>query len=116
MANLKNLKPFTSGQSRDEAKKNGKLGGVRSGEVRRERRRLRDELEYILGQDDGTGETFQHSIAVALIEKALSGSVDAFKAIRDTVDGKPTEHWTLVDTEPDFSALDAAFDALCDGD
>ena len=35
MANEKNLKPFESDQSRDEAVRNGKKGGIKSGEARR---------------------------------------------------------------------------------
>lgn len=119
MANrLNNLKPFDGSQSRDEAKKNGRLGGVRSGEARRERRKLREELEFCLGQDDGTGETVAHAICLSLIEKALGGDVAAFRAIRDTVDGKPIEtgRLTLVDERPDFSALNAAFESLCLGE
>ena len=37
MANIENLKPFDSTQDREEAKKNGRKGGKRSGEVRREK-------------------------------------------------------------------------------
>lgn len=36
MANNENLKPFDSNQNREEAKKNGKKGGIKSGEARRE--------------------------------------------------------------------------------
>lgn len=118
MANEKNLKHFTSEQSHDEAVKNGRRGGMRSGEVRRERRKLREELEYILSQDDGNGETMGNAIAMALVEKALTGNVEAFRVIRDTVDGKPAEtgKLTLVNDTADFSALDAAFEALKYGD
>ena len=38
MANEQNLIPFTSNQSREEAKKNGAKGGKKSGEVRRKRK------------------------------------------------------------------------------
>ena len=37
MANNENLKPFDSNQNREEAQKNGKKGGKRSGQVRREK-------------------------------------------------------------------------------
>lgn len=36
--NNKNLKPFTSDQSRTEAKKNGRKGGIASGKARREKK------------------------------------------------------------------------------
>lgn len=114
MANERNLKPFTSEQSHDEAVKNGKLGGVRSGEARRERRKLREELEYILGQDDNNGDTLAHAISMALVEKALAGDVNAFRVIRDTVDGKPieTNKLTVVNDRHDFAALNAAFEGM----
>ena len=38
MANKQNLKPFTSEQSRTEAKKNGRKGGIASGKARRDKR------------------------------------------------------------------------------
>lgn len=38
MANIQNLKPFTSDQDREEAAKNGRKGGVESGKARREKR------------------------------------------------------------------------------
>ena len=42
MANEQNLIPFTSDQSREEAKKNGQKGGIASGEARRKQRTLRE--------------------------------------------------------------------------
>lgn len=39
MANPENLVPFTSDQSREEAAKNGKKGGIASGESRREKKK-----------------------------------------------------------------------------
>ena len=47
MANNENLKPFDSNQSREEAKKNGRKGGIKSGEVRRARKTLREERREI---------------------------------------------------------------------
>ena len=44
MANEKNLIPFTSDQSHDEAVKNGKKGGVASGAARRRRKTMRQTL------------------------------------------------------------------------
>ena len=40
MANEQNLVPFTSDQSREEAVKNGKKGGIASGQARRQRKTL----------------------------------------------------------------------------
>lgn len=77
--NLKRLSP-------SEARENGKKGGLKSGEVRRERKALKEELLYLLEQ----GET-QQKISLALIKQALKGNVKAFAMIRDTIGEKPIE-------------------------
>lgn len=48
MANEQNLIPFTSNQSREEAKKNGHKGGQKSGEVRRQRKAMKEQMEMLL--------------------------------------------------------------------
>lgn len=48
MANEQNLIPFTSNQSREEAKKNGTKGGKKSGEVRRQRKAMKEQMEMLL--------------------------------------------------------------------
>ena len=48
MANEKNLIPFTSNQSREEAKRNGSKGGQKSGEVRRQRKAMKEQMEMLL--------------------------------------------------------------------
>lgn len=48
MANEQNLIPFTSNQSREEAKRNGTKGGKKSGEVRRQRKAMKDTMQMLL--------------------------------------------------------------------
>ena len=48
MANEKNLKPFTSDQSREEAVKNGRKGGVESGKARRKKKAARERINEVL--------------------------------------------------------------------
>ena len=48
MANEQNLIPFTSEQSREEAKRNGAKGGQKSGEVRRKRKAMKEQAELLL--------------------------------------------------------------------
>lgn len=77
MANTKNLKPFTSDQSRDEAVKNGKKGGVRSGTIRKLNSDIKKLLQAALFDEytDGrTGETTTgiDGIIKKLITKALN--------------------------------------------
>ena len=86
MANNENLKPFDSNQSREEAKKNGRKGGIKSGEVRRARKTLKEELLLLLE----SGNT-QNKISLALIQKALKGNIKAFEVIRDTIGEKQSD-------------------------
>ena len=48
MANEKNLKPFTSDQSREKAKINGAKGGVASGVAKRRKASLKKAIESVL--------------------------------------------------------------------
>ena len=108
MANEQNLVPFTSEQSREEAAKNGRKGGIASGKARRARKTLREELETLLTMptvDKETGEkkesTVQSAITAALVKQALKGNTKAYEIIRDTIGEKPTEHVTLADVGQD---------------
>lgn len=89
-------------RSSDEARKNGRKGGVASGEARRKKRDLRETLETLLKstlKDEETvskfeafgfkkGMTMQDAISAAMIQQAVKGNVKAFVAIRDTIDPK----------------------------
>lgn len=83
MTNSKNLKPV---RTKSEAREKGKKGGIKSGEKRRERKALKEELLLLLS----TGDT-QKKLSVALIDKAMCGDVKAFEVIRDTIGEKPTD-------------------------
>ena len=48
MANERNLIKFTSDQSREEAVKNGKKGGIASGEAKRKRKTIAEALRIAL--------------------------------------------------------------------
>lgn len=86
MANSENLKQLSS----KEARKNGKIGGIKSGEVRRARKTLKEELLLLLEN----GNT-QNKISVALVQKAIKGDIKAFEVIRDTIGEKPTDKHEL---------------------
>jgi succinyl-CoA synthetase beta subunit len=83
MANEQNLKPV---RTTSEARKRGKAGGIRSGQVRAERKTLKEELLLLLSQ----GNT-QEKISLALIQKALNGDTKAFEVIRDSIGEKQVE-------------------------
>ena len=92
MAGKENLRPVSS---KDEARERGRKGGLASGEARRKRKTLKEELLLMLSE----GET-QQSVTLALIEKAMSGDTKAFEVIRDTIGEKPVDKVIIADVEP----------------
>ena len=74
-------------------------GGKASGEARRKRKTLKEELLLMLSD----GET-QQSVTLALIEKAMSGDTKAFEVIRDTIGEKPVDKVMVADVEPSVIA------------
>lgn len=112
MANEKNLTPFTSEQSHDEAVKNGKKGGVASGAARRRKKTMRQTLNAMLGAglDVSVSEqefvekvtprllalginvenaTYQDVLLAGMMLKAIRGDVRAAEFIRDTGGDNP---------------------------
>ena len=92
MAGKENLRPVSS---KEEARERGRKGGLASGEARRKRKTLKEELLLMLSE----GET-QQSVTLALIEKAMSGDTKAFEVIRDTLGEKPVDKVMIADVEP----------------
>ena len=89
MANEKNLKPQNT-RTKSERRRIAALGGKKSGEARREKKKLREILEMLLERPEGDCTTAE-AISVALINKALSGDVKAYETVRDTIGEKPVE-------------------------
>ena len=82
--NEENLKPFKKGEQRQ--RELGKKGGIASGEAKRERKTLKEELLLLLANGDT-----QEKISLSLIQQALEGNTKAFEIIRDTVGEKPVD-------------------------
>ena len=72
-----------------------RLGGFASGKAKRERKTIREELEFLLAKqlknNKGEDISTREAISTALIGQAIKGNVKAFIAIRDTIGEKPTE-------------------------
>jgi hypothetical protein len=85
MPNAKNLKA-NSERTPKERKELAQKAGKKSGEARREKKLLKEELMLLLAQ----GKT-QEKISLALIEEAIKGNVKAFEVIRDTIGEKPKD-------------------------
>lgn len=97
--NPQNLNPV---RSNEEARKRGRAGGIKSGEIRRQRKTLRDELLALLS----AGNT-QNEISLALIQEARSGNnagsvTKAFETIRDTIGEKPADKIIVAEVSQDI--------------
>ena len=96
MAGKENLRPVSS---KEEARERGRKGGLASGEARRKRKTLKEELLLMLSECET-----QQSVTLALIEKAMSGDTKAFEVIRDTIGEKPVDKVMIADVEPSVIA------------
>ncbi len=85
MANEQNLIPFDK-LTENEQRKIASAGGKASGEARRARKTLKEELLLLLSEGDT-----QKSVSVALLKKAMDGDVRAFEVLRDSIGEKPVE-------------------------
>lgn len=102
MANEQNLRPGEYKLSQDEAKK----GGKKSGEVRRARKTLREELLALLSQDikteDGGSLNTQVAMSTSLIKEAIDGNTKAFELVRDTIGEKPIDKVEQVNIDMEY--------------
>lgn len=94
---LNNLKPFNSNQSRDEAVKNGKKGGKKSGEIRRQKKRTADIVQKLLdmpvkskkltdnltelGMKVDKNTDMETAMMAGLVAQACNGRVDAIDKV-----------------------------------
>ena len=98
MANTENLVSLAD-RTTEEQRAIASAGGKASGEARRKRKTLKEELLLMLSE----GET-QQSVTLALIKKAMSGDTKAFEVIRDTIGEKPVDKVMIADVEPSVIA------------
>lgn len=106
-------------------------GGKASAEKRFHRKRLAEIFRELMVLDIGEAEIaaemrargvetdFANAVTYAVLQRALKGDIDAFKAVRDTIGEKPTESVNLGLNGPvksmDLTKLtDAELEALAD--
>ena len=87
--NEDNLIP-TSERSKDEVREIGRKGGIASGEARRRKKTLKEALIMALELEKGN-KTVQEIGVEALLQKFMSGDIQAFTTVRDTIGEKPTD-------------------------
>lgn len=85
MAGSDNLIPLNK-RTKEEQRAITTAGGKASGESRRARKTLKEELLLLLSEGDT-----QKSVTVALLQKAMDGDVKAFEVLRDTIGEKPVD-------------------------
>lgn len=96
MANEQNLIPFTSDQSREEAKRNGRKGGIASGAARRAKREARETAKLVLdfkpdlppemlntmrrmGLRKNVNPDMRYIATLAIMQKAMKGDMQCYK-------------------------------------
>ena len=102
MAGKDNLRPVSS---TEEARERCRKGGLASGEARRKRKILKEELLLMLSDGD-----IQEKVSIALINEAINGNnagsvTKAFEVIRDTIGERPVEKVQATQTVVDMSAF-----------
>lgn len=104
MANEQNLKPLSQ-RTKSEQRKIQSQGGKASGEARRARKTLKEELLALLSQDikteDGKVNT-QVAMSTSIIKEALGGNTKAFEIIRDTIGEKPVDKVEQVNIDMEY--------------
>jgi hypothetical protein len=97
MANEQNLIPMNE-RTESEQRAIATAGGKESGESRRKRKSLKEELLLMLEDEE-----VQKSVTIALINQAQKGNVKAYEMIRDTIEEKPVEKVQSTQTVIDMS-------------
>lgn len=124
----KNLKPFNpncnNALSTEEAQRRGRLGGIKSGEVRRARKTLKETILTMMTQELDPRKleemgidiatlngdyTMQNAVISAMFREALNGSEKAAQLLRDTIDEAPASRQEIrqeVITQDDLKTID----------
>ena len=102
LANTENLVSLAD-RTTEEQRAIASAGGKASGEARRKRKTLKEELLLMLSDGD-----IQEKISVALINEAINGNnagsvTKAFEVIRDTIGEKPADKVETKQTVLDMS-------------
>lgn len=106
MTNEANLNPV---QTKEEARKRGRNGGIASGKARREKKLMRETLDVLLSMPLKNGKyadvesirnfaalkgkniNVQEAILIAQVQKAMKGDTKAAEYVRDTIGQKPVD-------------------------
>ena len=82
--NEQNLIPMSE-RSEEEVRQLGQKGGIRSGEVRREKATMKATLEMLLNTKNNKGQTYQELATLGLIKGAINGNAQNYRTILETL-------------------------------
>ena len=111
MANEQNLRPIEL--SHEEATRNGRKGGIASGEARRERKKMQELARMILAEEieDSHGRTLTRGEAALRMQArraVFDGDLKALEFLRDTAGEAPSKQVDVtgsLSTEAKFTEL-----------
>ena len=107
MANEQNLIPFTE-RSESEVREMNRRGGIKSGEVRREKANLKKQLQVFLEEEltdkHGNVMTGAEMMVKVAVKEMSKGNPKFWELIRDTAGFKPIDKIQV--TEIDQQAID----------
>lgn len=104
---IENLKPF---KSVDEARENGRKGGIKSGEAKREKKAFKEVIIERLDKAVADGKTTKEALICKLVDKiqedktSVTDLLRALEFLRDSSGEKPTdkvEQTTLTPLTPE---------------
>ena len=93
---LSNIEKYNLTLNSEEHKEQCRQAGIKSGEARRDRKTLGEQLKIILAQGDN-----QERLCMALFQSALKGNYKAFNSLRDTIGEMPTQKQEVTATITD---------------
>ena len=102
-----NLIPFTSNQSREQAKINGRKGGIASGKAKREKADFKRKCqiwmdETVVAHDQNGNPLTGSDLMIAVAAKGIAaGSPDFWRIMRDTAGYKPVDKVIVAEVEQD---------------
>jgi hypothetical protein len=125
--NVQNLKPYNTTDrvlTKEEAKRRGRNGGIKSGESRRARKTMKETILAMLSQEIKPEQleqygidpetlngdySMQSALIASMLREALNGSERAAQLLRDTIDEAPTNRQEIrqeVITADDLQTID----------
>lgn len=79
-----NLIPMNE-RTKEEQKRIATMGGIRSGEVRREKATMKATLEKLLDEKNNKGITYRDLATLGLLKGAINGNANNYRTILETL-------------------------------